>query len=112
MRSDGRGGRRWWNEKLPARYIGAIEERQNAEGGAESIDQATAQSEFVFLNLRLRDGFALADFHERFGRNFECHLRRSRDAAVQQRFADARTRPNQADRPRLEMADSVFAEFV
>src|SRR5258708_18371368 len=45
---DGRGGRRLWDEKLPARYIRADQERQNAEAGAETVDEATAQSEFVF----------------------------------------------------------------
>jgi len=109
---DGHGGRRWWNEKLPARYIAAIEERANAEAGAETIDEATAQSEFVFLNLRLRDGFALADFHERFGRNFECIF----GAVATPLFNNGLLTLDQGrikltDRG-LEMADSVFAEFV
>jgi oxygen-independent coproporphyrinogen-3 oxidase len=109
---DGRGGRRWWNEKLPARYVSAIEDRANAEAGAETIDQATAQSEFVFLNLRLRDGFALADFHERFGRNFECIF----GVVATPLFNNGlltldRGRIKLTDRG-LEMADSVFAEFV
>ena len=109
---DGRGGRRWWNEKLPSRYISAIEDRANAEAGAETIDEATAQSEFVFLNLRLRDGFALADFHERFGRNFECIF----GVVATPLFNNGlltldRGRIKLTDRG-LEMADSVFAEFV
>jgi oxygen-independent coproporphyrinogen-3 oxidase len=109
---DGRGGRRWWNEKLPSRYIAAIEERGIAEAGAETCDEATAQSEFVFLNLRLRDGFALADFHERFGRNFECIF----GAVATPLFNNGllmleRERIKLTDRG-LEMADSVFAEFV
>ncbi len=109
---DGRGGRRWWNEKLPARYIGAIEERQNAEAGAESIDEATAQSEFVFLNLRLRDGFALADFHERFGRNFECIFGSVATPLFNNGLLTlSGGRIMLTDRG-LEMADSVFAEFV
>jgi len=109
---DGLGGRRWWNEKLPARYISAIEERASAEAGAETIGEATAQSEFVFLNLRLRDGFALKDFHERFGRNFECIFGR----VATPLFNDGLMtldggRIRLTDRG-VEMADSVFAEFV
>jgi len=109
---DGRGGRRWWNEKLPSRYVAAIEERANAEAGAETCDEAATQSEFVFLNLRLRDGFALADFHERFGRNFECIF----GGVATPLFNNGllmleRDRIKLTDRG-LEMADSVFAEFV
>jgi oxygen-independent coproporphyrinogen-3 oxidase len=109
---DGLGGRRWWNEKLPARYISAIEERGTAEAGAETIGEATAQSEFVFLNLRLRDGFALADFHERFGRNFECIFGRVATPLFNDGLMTLEGgRIKLTDRG-VEMADSVFAEFV
>jgi len=109
---DGHGGRRWWNEKFPARYIAAIEARGLAEVGAETVDEATSQGEFVFLNLRLREGFALRDFHDRFGRNFECIF----GARATPLFNDGlltldRGRIKLSDRG-LEMADSVFAEFV
>lgn len=109
---DGRGGRRWWNEKLPTRYMGAIAERGIAEAGAESIDEPTAQSEFVFLNLRLRDGFALHDFHERFGRNFECIFGRIATPLFNDGLLTLdQGRIKLTDRG-VEMADSVFAEFV
>ncbi len=109
---DGRGGRRWWNEKLPSRYIAAIEERANAEAGAETCDEAATQSEFVFLNLRLRDGFALFDFHERFGRNFECIFGSVATPLFNNGLLTLeRGRIKLTDRG-LEMADSVFAEFV
>jgi oxygen-independent coproporphyrinogen-3 oxidase len=111
---DGRGGqrKRWWNEKLPARYISAIEERKNAETGAETIDEAGAQSEFVFLNLRLREGFAQADFHERFGRSFECIFGIVATPLFNNGLLTLdRGRIKLTDRG-LEMADSVFAEFV
>jgi oxygen-independent coproporphyrinogen-3 oxidase len=109
---NGHGGRRWWNEKLPARYISAIEDRASAEAGAETIDEATAQSEFVFLNLRLRDGFALTDFHDRFGRNFECIFGSVATPLFNNGLLTLdRGRIRLTDRG-LEMADSVFAEFV
>jgi oxygen-independent coproporphyrinogen-3 oxidase len=109
---DGHGGRRWWNEKLPARYISSIKERANAESGAETIDESTAQSEFVFLNLRLREGFALADFQERFARNFECIFGSVATPLFNNGLLTLdRGRIKLTDRG-LEMADSVFAEFV
>src|SRR5208282_6149008 len=67
----GHHGRRWWNERNPARYIEMAQTGGLAESGAEETDAATGASEFVFLNLRLRDGFALADFRARLGRDFE-----------------------------------------
>jgi len=106
------GGRRWWNEKLPARYVAAIEERRLAEAGAETIGEATAQSEYVFLNLRLREGFALADFHARFGRHFECIFGSVVTPLLNNGLLTLeRGRIFLTDRG-LEMADSVFAEFV
>ena len=106
------GGRRWWNEKLPARYVAAIGERRIAESGAETIDEATAQSEYVFLNLRLREGFALADFHGRFGRHFECIFGNVATPLLNDGLLTLeRGRIFLTDRG-LEMADSVFAEFV
>jgi oxygen-independent coproporphyrinogen-3 oxidase len=106
------GGRRWWNEKLPSRYVAAIEKRRLAEAGAETIDEKTAQSEYVFLNLRLRDGFALADFHARFNRHFECIFGSVATPLLNDGLLTLeRGRIFLTDRG-LEMADSVFAEFV
>jgi oxygen-independent coproporphyrinogen-3 oxidase len=106
------GGRRWWNERAPAAYIARAASLGNAESGAETIDEPTAAGEFVFLNLRLREGFALCDFRKRFGKSFaslfgarsarlfDGGLLTSRDARV---FLSDRG---------LELADSIFAEFV
>ncbi|HYL57379.1 MAG TPA: coproporphyrinogen-III oxidase family protein, partial [Candidatus Acidoferrales bacterium] len=109
---DGLGGRRWWNEKLPARYIAAVRERRDAEAGAETIDESTAHGEFVFLNLRLRDGFALKDFHERFGRNFECIFGRVATPLLNDGLLTLERGRLSLTARGLEMADSVFAQFV
>ncbi len=105
-------GRRWWNERLPAKYIGAIVERGIAEAGAETIDFATGASEFVFLNLRLRAGFALKDFRVRFRSDFDADF-----GARAARLFEGNLLERAGDRIRLterglELADSVFAEFV
>jgi oxygen-independent coproporphyrinogen-3 oxidase len=66
----------------------------------------------VFLNLRLRDGFKLADFEARFGESF--------DSAFGARAArlfegDLLVRDEgriYLSERGLELADSIFAEFI
>jgi oxygen-independent coproporphyrinogen III oxidase len=105
-------GRRWWNERAPAKYIEAALRDGNAEAGAETIDAATGASEFVFLNLRLRAGFALEDFRARFGRGFDDVF-----GARAARLFEGGLLEHAAGNVRLtdrglELADSIFAEFV
>ena len=57
--AEGAAGRRWWNERLPATYIGKARRDGNAEAGSETPDAALSASEFAFLNLRLTDGLEL-----------------------------------------------------
>ncbi len=108
----GQGGRRWWNERAPSRYVERGLANGAAEAGAETIDERTARGEFAFLNLRLRDGFALAEFRERFGASFD-DVFGGRAARLVEGGLLAREdgRIFLTDRG-LEIADSVFAEFV
>ena len=109
---DGAGGRRWWNERMPARYIERAIAGGIAEAGFETIDAPTAASEFVFLNLRLRQGFALDDFRARFGRDFDEVFGAQAAPLVESGLLlRERGRILLSDRG-LELADSVFAEFV
>ena len=105
-------GRRWWNERAPGKFIEATLRDGLPEAGAETIDAATGASEFVFLNLRLRAGFRLADFRARFGRGFDdifgARAARLFEGGLLER-ADGNIRLT--DRG-LELADSIFAEFV
>jgi oxygen-independent coproporphyrinogen III oxidase len=109
---EGAGGRRWWNERMPARYSAAALAGGIAEAGSETVDAAIAAGEFVFLNLRLRDGFALSDFAARFGVSFD-----ARFGAQAASLFDAELLLREDGRIRLsdrglELADSIFAEFV
>ena len=108
----GAGGRRWWNERGPSRYIDLASQTGIAETGGELIDERTAMSEFVFLNLRLRAGFALGDFRERFGQDFLAAFNAVGPRLIEDGLL-IRTpaRIFLSDRG-LELADSVFAEFV
>ncbi|MGH7931978.1 MAG: radical SAM family heme chaperone HemW [Candidatus Binataceae bacterium] len=109
---EGAGGRRWWNERMPARYLERTLAGGTAETGSETVGQRTAAGEFVFLNLRLIEGFALADFTARYGTSFDTMF--GEQAA--RLFADGLLtcgagRIHLSERG-LELADSVFAEFV
>jgi putative oxygen-independent coproporphyrinogen III oxidase len=108
---DGAGGRRWWNERMPARYIAAALEGK-AEAGNETIDLAMAAGEFVFLNLRLIEGFRLVDFQRRFSQSFdEIFGKRAARLVEDGLLVRDDQRIRLSDRG-LELGDSVFAEFL
>jgi oxygen-independent coproporphyrinogen-3 oxidase len=87
-------------------------DRGAAEAGAEAIGARTAAGEFVFLNLRLRQGFELSEFAARFGYEFDAafgpQASRALDCGLLMR-ENGRIRLSERG---LELADSVFAEFV
>ncbi len=110
--ADGKSGRRWWNLRLPAAYIAQAAERGIAEAGSEALDEMVSTSEFAFLNLRLIDGLELRRFGERFGVSFE-----ERFGAQLKRLVEGGLLLREHGRIRLtdrglELADSVFAEFL
>jgi len=109
---NGRVGRRWWNERLPAAYIAKARREGIAEAGYETPDAALSASEFTFLNLRLTEGLELRRFSERFGVTFEEHF-----GARISRLIDGELLVLEDGRVRLterglELGDSVFAEFL
>jgi oxygen-independent coproporphyrinogen-3 oxidase len=109
---EGAGGRRWWNERSPVGYIKRAETEGIAEVGSEVVGGRTAAGEFVFLNLRLCDGFALVDFERRFGESFDTVFgAQARDLFEGGLLIRDRDRIRLSDRG-LEVADSIFAEFV
>jgi len=61
-------GRRWSNEKSPARYMDQIATSNQAVAGQDDIDPARAASEFMFLGLRMTEGIFQDSFRARFGR--------------------------------------------
>ncbi len=110
--ADGRTGRRWWNERLPAVYVGRALAGGIAEAGGETLDAEVSASEFAFLNLRLTQGLELRRFAERFGVMFE-----ERFGRRLKRLFEGELLLREGGRVRLserglELADSVFAEFL
>jgi putative oxygen-independent coproporphyrinogen III oxidase len=60
-------GRRWSNEKSPAKYMARIDTSSHATVEREEIDFAKAAGEFMFLGLRMTGGVSTALFRARFG---------------------------------------------
>jgi oxygen-independent coproporphyrinogen-3 oxidase len=109
--ADGPAGRRWWNERLPAVYIERARKQGTAQAGGEDLDAAISAAEFAFLNLRLLGGLELHRFVERFGVAFEERFPQTG------RLFDGGLLLREGGRVRLserglELADSVFAEFL
>lgn len=104
-------GQRWNNRKSPQLYMAQVEAVGHARQHVEQLDRQQACGEFVFLNLRCTDGFAAADFSERFGTAFECEFPHAtelvEDGLVQ--CVDGRWCLTQRG---LLVADSVFAGFL
>jgi oxygen-independent coproporphyrinogen-3 oxidase len=104
--------RRWWNQRLPARYMDAVNAQGIAEAGSEIIEKPMLEGEFVFLNLRLRKGFHLPEFAQRFGESFDARFGNAAASLIAGGLlVRERDRVFLTDRG-LEIADSVFAEFL
>ncbi len=67
--TNGVQGRRWSNEKNPARYMTSISDTEIAVADSEDIDLAKAASEFMFLGLRMTEGVSIETFSNRFGKS-------------------------------------------
>jgi len=110
--AEGARGRRWWNERLPALYIERVRGSGLAEAGAEALDETVSAAEFTFLNLRLTEGLALARFKERFGHELQEHFGRQVERLIDGGLLIQENGRLRLSERGLEIADSVFAEFV
>jgi oxygen-independent coproporphyrinogen-3 oxidase len=69
------GGYRFGNSSDINEYLSAEREKYKYR---EEIDESAAAYEFVMLALRLREGFSLTDYKNKFGRDFIDESRRSK----------------------------------
>jgi oxygen-independent coproporphyrinogen-3 oxidase len=53
------GGRRWWNERLPSRWMAALADGRSPTAGSERPDEREAALERVMLGLRMSEGLSL-----------------------------------------------------
>lgn len=103
-------GRRWSNERIPERYIAAVD-RGDAAVGEETLSFETAAAEFMFLGLREHEGVDPVQFARRFGRPLEdvhpeVAMFRA-DGFLEEH--DGRLRLSERG---LLLADSIFSAFL
>ena len=60
-------GRRWWNLRLPRKYMSAVKTGHLPWAGSEDLDLRAAIDEELLLSLRTRRGLRRERFAERFG---------------------------------------------
>lgn len=61
------GHRRFWNAAPPGQYLRLVERRGEAVAGDETLEGRALMGEWIYLRLRLSDGFSLSSFFRRFG---------------------------------------------
>jgi len=64
-------GRRFWNIAGPGPYVRSVRDRGEALAGEEILDPPARQGEWIYLRLRLTEGFSLRSFRLRFGRGLD-----------------------------------------
>ena len=104
-------GRRWSNRKTPSLYVDEIRRRRHAIEWSETLDEAQARGEFVFLGLRCLDGFDGEEFRRRFGCALDHAFPHAHDLRRQGLLGLEGDRWSLTERG-LTLADSVFATFV
>lgn len=62
--------KRWWNKKTLPAYLKELAQDSLPIENEEWLNQKTLEFEYIFLHLRLHNGFHIADFQKRFHNNF------------------------------------------
>jgi oxygen-independent coproporphyrinogen-3 oxidase len=104
-------GRRWSNEKNPARYMAQVTESNRAVVEREEIDLTKAAGEFMFLGLRMTEGVSLQKFRARFGKPpVEFYSRIS--SWMEGDFLEENHGRLRLTAKGLMLANSIFVEFM
>jgi len=104
-------GRRWVNERLPARYVSAAATRRPPIATEEQLTHSQARAEFCFCGLRQTAGIDLDAFHRRFGVPLEHAFPHVAGLTADNLIERAAGRLRLTARG-LRYADSVAATFV
>jgi putative oxygen-independent coproporphyrinogen III oxidase len=108
---DGIYGRRWWNEKNPARYMNRIKESGQAVTDAEENDITRAAGEYMFSGLRLTEGVSLKAFSARFGKDIQ-ELYPQISGWVSEGLMEIQGDHLRLSRRGLLVANSIFIHFI
>jgi oxygen-independent coproporphyrinogen-3 oxidase len=108
---DGIYGRRWWNEKNPARYMNRIKESGQAVTDAEENNLTRAAGEYMFSGLRLTEGVSLKAFSARFGKDIQ-ELYPEISGWVSEGFMEIQGDHLRLSRRGLLVANSIFIHFI
>jgi len=111
FRDDHVAPRRWSNEKNPVRYTALARRHGEAPVSQEDLLPTQRRGEFVFLALRCRDGFAAADFRQRFGATFESAYPHVAGLVRDGLIESAQEHWRLTERGLL-LADGIFATFL
>ncbi len=109
--TDGVTGRRWSDEKNPARYMAQVKETSQAVVERDEIDFAKAAGEFMFLGLRMTEGISTEVFRARFARPPEEFYPRIA-TWLEAEFLERRGEFLRLTRKGLLLANSIFVEFM
>jgi len=103
------GRERYANTRDTAAYVDSIREGGSAEISRETIN---AQSEFIFLGLRLTSGIRLADFETRFGKDLLSTYSAEIDSLTDAELVEISDGRLKLTRKGMLFSNEVFAEFV
>jgi oxygen-independent coproporphyrinogen III oxidase len=104
-------GRRWWNEKSPARYMSRIKESGQAVTDKEENELTRATGEYMFSGLRLTEGVSRGAFSTRFGKNI-LELYPEISGWVSEGLMKIKDDHLRLTRRGLLVANSIFVHFV
>ena len=110
-KSDGIAGRRWNNEKNPAKYMAQVDESSQAVVEREEIDAKKSAGEFMFLGLRMTEGVSTTMFRKRFGK-FPWELYPRIKDWIEGELLEVRHGYLRLTKKGLLVANSIFVEFM
>jgi putative oxygen-independent coproporphyrinogen III oxidase len=109
--ADGVTGRRWSDEKNPARYMAQVKASNHAVFERDEIDFEKAAGEFMFLGLRMTEGISTDVFRTRFGKLPEDYYPRIK-IWTEGGFLKKHRGHLKLTAKGLLLANSIFVEFM